>query len=202
MTFPRKLALAETEDGLRLTQSPVREIESLRQDHVALRNAPWSDLQPLLARRKWPDTLEIVAKLELRGTRDVAFGVRKGSAHETRVGYNAKRNVYYIDRTRSNNPLSGSEFASRHEAPALSLRRDGLIQMHILLDRSSVELFGNHGLVAITDLIFPDRSDDGTGAYVDGDPPKIISLDIWTLQRKRLVSIEDSRGIIKAEGTR
>jgi len=56
--------------------------------------------------------------------------------------------------------------------------------------------------VAITDLMFPDRSDDGTGAYVDGNPPKIISLDIWTLQRKRLVSIEDSRGIIKAEGTR
>jgi fructan beta-fructosidase len=202
MTFPRKLALAETEDGLRLTQGPVREIESLRQDHVALRNARWSDLQALLARRKWPDTLELVAKLELQGTRDVAFELRKGSAHETRVGYDAKRNAYYIDRTRSNNALSGSEFASRHEAPALSLSRAGLIRMHILLDRSSVELFGNHGLVAITDLIFPDRSDDGTGAYVDGDPPKIISLDIWTLQRKRLVSIEDSRGIIKAEGTR
>jgi fructan beta-fructosidase len=146
--------------------------------------------------------LELEAKLQLQGTRDVAFELRKGSAHETRVGYDAKRNTYYIDRTRANNALSGSEFASRHEAPALSLSRDGVIRMHILLDRSSVELFGNHGLVAITDLIFPDRSDDGTGAYVDGDPPKIISLDIWTLQRKRLVSIEDSRGIIKAEGTR
>jgi len=202
MTFPRKLALAETEDGLRLTQSPVREIESLRQDHVALRNAGWSDLQALLSRRKWPDTLELVAKLQLQGTRDVAFELRKGSAHDTRVGYDAKRNTYYIDRTRANNALSGSEFASRHEAPALSLSRDGFVQMHILLDRSSVELFGNDGLVAITDLIFPDRSDDGTGAYVDGNPPKIISLDIWTLQRKRLVSIEDSRGIIKAEGTR
>ena len=131
----------------------------------------------------------------------MAFELRKGSAHETRVGYDAKRNAYYIDRTRSNNALSGSEFASRHEAPALSLGRDGLIRMHILLDRSSVELFGNDGLVAITDLIFPDRSDDGAGAYADG-APEIISLDIWTLQRKRLVSIEESRGIIKAERMR
>ena len=79
MTFPRKLALAETEDGLRLKQSPVREIESLRQDHVALRNARWSDLQALLARRKWPNTFELVAELQLQGTRDVAFELRKGS---------------------------------------------------------------------------------------------------------------------------
>ncbi len=149
----------------------------------------------------WRGQMTFPRKLALAET-EVAFELRKGSAHETRVGYDAKRNTYYIDRTRSSNALSGSEFASRHEAPALSLSRDGVIRMHILLDRSSVELFGNHGLVAITDLIFPDRSDDGTGAYVDGDPPKIVSLDIWTLQRKRLVSIEDSRGIIKAEGTR
>lgn len=74
--------------------------------------------------------------------------------------------------------------------------------MHIILDRSSVELFGNDGLVAITDLIFPDRSDNGAGAYVDGDPPKIISLNMWTLQGKRLVTIEESRGVIKAEELR
>ena len=196
MTFPRKLALADTEDGPRLTQNPVREIESLRQDHVALRNARWSDLEGLLARQKWPATLEIVAKLQLQGTRDVAFELRKGSAHETRVGYDAKRNVYYIDRTRSSNALSGLGFASRHEAPSLS--RDGLIQLHIVLDQSSIELFGNDGLVAITDLIFPDRSDNGAGAYVDGDPPKIISLNMWTLQGKRLVTIEESKGVIKA----
>ena len=126
----------------------------------------------------------------------MAFELRKGSAHETRVGYDAKRNAYYIDRTRSNNALSGSEFASRHEAPSLS--RDGLIQLHIVLDRSSVELFGNDGLVAITDLIFPNRSDNGAGAYVDCDPPKIISLDMWTLQGTRLVTIEESKGVIKA----
>ena len=196
MTFPRKLALADTEDGLRLTQNPVREIESLRQNHVALRNARWSDLEGLLARKKWPATLEIVAKLQLHGTRDVAFELRKGPAHATRVGYDAKRNTYYIDRTRSSNALSGSEFASRHEAPSLS--RDGLIQLHIVLDRSSVELFGNNGLVAITDLIFPERSDNGTGAYVDGDPPKIIWLDMWTLQDNRF-AIEESRGVIKGE---
>jgi len=60
MTFPRKLALAETKSGRRLMKSPVREIESLCQHHVALRNAGWSDLQALLSRRKWPDTLELV----------------------------------------------------------------------------------------------------------------------------------------------
>ena len=200
MTFPRTLGLADTTDGLRLTQNPVREIESLRQDHVSLRNARWSDLEAFLVRQKWSSTLEIVAKLQLRGTREFAFELRKGTEHVTRAGYDAKGNVFYVDRTRSGNPLAATEFPARHEAPSPS--RDGVIQLHILLDRSSVELFGNDGLVAITDLIFPDESDNGTGAYVDGDPPRIISLDMWTLRRKRLVSIQKSRGIIKAQGMR
>src|SRR5512133_157164 len=87
MTFPRKLGLTDTENGLCLTQTPVREIESLRQGHVALRNVRWSDLEEILARQKWPATLEIVAKLQLRGTREVAFELRKGAVHETRVGF-------------------------------------------------------------------------------------------------------------------
>ena len=182
MTFPRRLGLAATENGLRLTQNPVREIESLRQDHVMLRNARWSDLEALLARQKWPSTLEIVAKLQLQGTREFAFELRKGAAHVTRAGYDAKRNVFYLDRTRSGKALSGTEFPSRHEARSVS--HDGVIDLRLVLDRSSVELFGNDGLVAITDLIFPERSDNGVGVDVDGDPPKIMSLDMWTLKGK------------------
>jgi fructan beta-fructosidase len=199
MTFPRMLGFADTRDGLRLTQNPVREMEPLRQDHVGLRNARWSDLEALLARQKWPATLEIVAKLQLRGTREVAFELRKGAGHETRVGFDVKRLAFYVDRTRSSSALSGTEFASRHEAPSLG---DGdVITLHILLDRSSVELFGDNGLVAITDLIFPDRSDTGAGTYVDGEPPQIISLDMWTLQSKPLVTTMSQR-IIKAEKLR
>jgi fructan beta-fructosidase len=183
MTFPRMLGLADTKDGLRLTQNPVREIESLRQDHVTLRNARWSDLEALLARQEWPATLEIVAKLQLQGTREFAFELRKGARHETRVGFDTRRNAFYVDRTRSSDALPGTEFASRHEAPSLS--PDGVISLHILVDRSSVELFGDEGLVTITDLIFPDRPDTGAGAYLDGEPPQIISLDMWTLRDKR-----------------
>ena len=34
MTFPRTLGLLQTKDGIRLTQAPVHEIESVRDEHI------------------------------------------------------------------------------------------------------------------------------------------------------------------------
>jgi fructan beta-fructosidase len=180
MTFPRTLGLLQTTDGVRLTQAPVHEIESVRNEHVQLRNARWADAEALLAHRNWPDTVEILAELKLQGAQDVGFELRKGPSHETRVGYNAKQNVTYIDRTRSGNAVVSAQFPARHEGPVKI--PNGVIQLHILLDRSSVELFGNDGQVAVTDLIFPRQSDRGLGIYAAGNPPLVISLDVWNLK--------------------
>ena len=180
MTFPRTMGLLQTKDGFRLTQVPVQAIESIRDEHIQLRNTRWAEAEALLARRAWPDTVEIVAELKLQGTQDVGFDLRKGPSHETRVGYNAKRRAMYIDRTRSGDSVVSSEFPAKHEGPVEI--RDGIVKLHILLDRCSVELFGNDGQVAITDLIFPRQSDKGLGIYTEGTPPLVISLDIWSLK--------------------
>jgi fructan beta-fructosidase len=86
----------------------------------------------------------------------------------------------YIDRTRSGDSVVSSEFPAKHEGPVEI--RDGIVKLHILLDRCSVELFGNDGQGAITDLIFPRQSDKGLGIYTEGTPPLVISLDIWSLK--------------------
>lgn len=180
LTSPRELGLMKTSDGIRLTQTPVKELERLRGEHVQLHNASWADLQALLAKRDWPDTFEIDAEFGLKGSQEFGFILRKGASYGTRVGYESRWSDVYIDRTHSGDLIVGPTFAAHHEAPVAA--STGRIRMHILLDRSSVELFAQNGLVTITDLIYPRPSDRALAVYADSTPPAVISLDIWTLK--------------------
>ncbi|MGB8260689.1 MAG: glycoside hydrolase family 32 protein [Terracidiphilus sp.] len=182
MSFPREFGLTQTSEGIRLTQAPVREIESLRGEHLQLRNATWEDAEALLKRRDWPEAVEIVATLKANDAGDFGFELRKGASYATRVGYDPRLGRVYVDRTRSGELLVSPQFAARHEAP-LTLH-DGVLQLQILLDRSSVELFAGNGLAAITDLIYPRPADRAMGVYAEGKPPSVVSLDVWTLKAK------------------
>jgi fructan beta-fructosidase len=180
LTYPRTLGLLQTKQGIRLTQVPSKEMEVLRDEHVQLRNATWADAESVLSRREWPEALEIDAELQLQGSQDFGFVVRKGDSYGTRVGYDATWSDVYVDRSHSGDVVIGPTFAARHEAPIAT--QGGRIRLHILLDRSSVELFADNGLATITDLIYPRSLDKGLAVYAKGKPPSVISMDIWTLK--------------------
>jgi fructan beta-fructosidase len=179
-TIPRTLGLLRTNEGIRLTQAPVKELEALRDEHFQLRRASWEDARALLSRRDWPETIEIDAELQLNSSPEFGFVLRKGDSYGTRVGYDATWSDVYVDRIHSGDVVIGPTFAARHEAPIAI--QGGRIRLHILLDRSSVELFADDGLAAITDLIYPRAVDRGLGVYATGKPPSVIALDVWTLK--------------------
>jgi sucrose-6-phosphate hydrolase SacC (GH32 family) len=87
-----------------------------------------------------------------------------------------------VDRNHSGDVIIAPTFAAKHEAPIAI--QNGRIRLHILLDRSSVELFADNGLVTITDLIYPRPLDRELGVYTTGNPPSVIALDVWTLKRR------------------
>jgi len=75
----------------------------------------------------------------------------------------------FVDRTKSGNSSFDASFASIYHAPLAA--RNGQISLRILLDWSSVEVFGGLGESTITAQIFP--SDAGTGV-------KLFSADTTT----------------------
>ncbi|KAI0142991.1 exoinulinase [Xylariaceae sp. FL1272] len=77
----------------------------------------------------------------------------------TLVGYDFDMKKMFIDRTRSGNVSFDDTFANVYYAP-LKPSCDGTVTMRILLDWSSVEVFGGRGEATLTTQIFPD--DDGT----------------------------------------
>lgn len=59
---------------------------------------------------------------------------------------------------------------------------DGIVKLHILVDRSSVEVFGNDGLVVFTERIFPSSDSLGLELFLDGEQVNLNALDIWQLE--------------------
>jgi fructan beta-fructosidase len=181
MSVPRSLGLRRMAGGeLRLIQQPVRELQSLRREHRAV---PKTRLEAgtVTIEENAGDAMEIVA--EFAPAQDATtFGLKVfvGGGHETVVGYDPAKQELFVDRTRSGNAAFHPDFAGRHAAP-LQPGADGKIRIHVLVDRYSVEAFGNEGESAITDLVFP--PDGARGIQVFSDRGAVdYSLDTWQLR--------------------
>lgn len=180
-SIPREARLKTYSDGVRLVQSPVAELERLRQSHYKLSNkmiAAGSD--PLSGQRISGKTLEIIATFEPGAASEFGLKVRKGANEETVVGYDAAAAELFVDRSRSSKVDFNPRFPGKHSGPLPA--EQGRIKLHLFVDWSSVEVFGNDGRTVITDQIFPSPEADGLALYAKGGTARLISLDVWRLQ--------------------
>lgn len=180
MTIPRSLTLHTFDDGVYLVHHPVKELEKLRGEHHHFENDEIRGTSNLLSNAGIAGKeLEVVARFDVENAAQLGLKVAQGSDEETLAGYDMETGHLYIDRTESGNTDFNEHFSGIHKAPLKPV--DGEITLHIFIDRSSVELFGNGGRAVITDRIFPSKGSDGISLFTNGGKAQLISLDIWQL---------------------
>ena len=163
MTVPRKLALRETSEGIRLVQNPVDALEQLRR--------PWNPES---------DTFEFKASRAAgereRSGLEAIHWRRCCSRWSGTIAKNSS--CSWIERTRARQ-TSAKIF---RRAPWLrsSLNGDQL-RVHILVDRSSVEVFADDGRIAMTNLIFPPPGARRIEFYSKGGQAGAMKTERWTL---------------------
>ncbi|KAK6595390.1 beta-fructofuranosidase [Botrytis cinerea] len=158
-TIPRKLSLKTIDDRATLIQQPV---------------ANWTSLETVPEYTKsWDTVAEGTQALPLSGkTFDITttFSDRTSTSsssqyglilratsdlgQQTRVGYNFATKRLFVDRTKSGNVGFDGTFSSTYYAP-LAPSSNGQVTLRILLDWSSVEVFGGDGQATLTTQIFP-----------------------------------------------
>jgi len=180
-SIPRSMHLRTVDDNIRLVQEPVEELQQLRNNHVHLTDRTIDGVVDLTEDGIEGSTLELVAEFD-PGTAS-AFGltVRGGDNEQTVIGYDVESASAFVDRTNAGQADFYENFAIRNDAP-LSLTDNGTVKLHVLVDWSSVEVFGNDGAVVLTNRIFPDPESIGVTAYSDGGSSTLVSLDSWTLE--------------------
>ncbi|MFC1889713.1 glycoside hydrolase family 32 protein [Thermodesulfobacteriota bacterium] len=179
MTVPRELSLAGAGEEVVLLQRPVPEIEALRGDRLLSLQQETIDGASDILTGVSGSALEILVEIEVKEAARVSIGVRIGEEERTVIGYDTEAGSLFLDRTRSGRGRFNPRFSARHNAP-LSLA-GGVLDLRVLVDWSSVEVFAGNGSAVITDLVFPDPGSRGLEIHSEGGEAVIRSLEVYAL---------------------
>jgi levanase len=106
--------------------------------------------------------------------------VRTGAGgEETVIGYDTTTQELYVDRTHSGAVDFNSTFPGVQSAPLKA--ENGKVKLRILVDWSSVEVFGGSGEAVITDQIFPDPASQGVRVFAENGSVKLDKAVVWHL---------------------
>ncbi|WP_406054278.1 GH32 C-terminal domain-containing protein [Streptomyces sp. NBC_01077] len=183
-SIPREMALRTVSGRLRLTQQPVSTVESLHGLSVSVRDIRIADGSvPLAAGQADGKALDIRATFTLGDAERFGFKVRTGEGQETVIGYDEETGELYVDRTRSGAVDFHGDFPGVQRAPLTP--RNGKIELRILVDWSSVEVFGGEGEAVITDQIFPSPDSDGVRIFAEGGSVRLDRAKVKQVRSHR-----------------
>ncbi|MEU6912351.1 GH32 C-terminal domain-containing protein [Streptomyces olindensis] len=182
-SVPREMALRTVDGQVRLTSKPVGSLESLRGNRPATASAITVEntSRSLTGRGAEGKALDIEATFSLGDADRLGLKVRTGAGgEETVIGYDSTTQELYVDRTRSGAGDFNSTFPGVQTAPLKA--KDGKVKLRVLVDWSSVEVFGGDGEAVITDQIFPDPSSTGVEVFAEGGTTTLDHLQAWQLK--------------------
>ena len=181
MTIPRELKIKKADSEVLIASLPVKEIAEIKSKPVVIRNISFQktfDLSTKVKRLSFP----CMINLSIKEAKDFSIILSNKSGEEFVIGYDKTQNKYFIDRTKSGITNFQGEFAARHFAPRFTVNPK--MNISLLIDDSSVELFADDGLTVMTEIFFPNTPYNQTSLQSAGNglikKLKYINLrNIW-----------------------
>lgn len=184
MSVPREMGLRTIDGKLRLIQHPVPALRELRHGPVvtAQRMTVSADSPGLIAGARGR-AMEIEATFSLRDAERFGIKLHTGAGQQTVVGYDRQAGQVYVDRSQAGSVDFSRDFAGVHRAPLAP--QNGRVTFRILVDWSSVEVFGGQGEAVITDQVFPGPESDGVQVFAERGSVRLDELQLWQLRSYR-----------------
>ena len=184
LTLIRELRLRRYPEGLRVVQEPLPELSALRYNASHLDSFELNQAQSSVVVNNTDNQMEIFAQFALpkntsQYPKEFGFKVFVGANQSTTIGYKVDEKLLFTDRRNSGVVDFDADFAGISNA-TLEVEND-VITLRIFLDQSSVEVFANNGKIAMTNLIYPDPTQNQVEVYVDGGSVTVTCLNIWKL---------------------
>ena len=179
MTLPRELSLANTPQGIRLMQKPVKETELLR---GVMNGIAAQDVDHSFDLKQQVKTNELSLTFDLNKTTSTDFGVQLSNSKGEKVliGYEKTTNRFYIDRTEGGQKDFSKDFAGCHYAPRIAT--DNTLMLHLMIDVASVELFADKGSVVLTDTFFPNEDFSQLSLFAKNGVAHLVAGNVWGLK--------------------
>lgn len=186
MSLPRELSLRRTAAGLRLIQRPVAELEKVRDAVGRVTRRSLVEANAWLKHREdLGDSFEIAAEWEKAGTSAFGCILHFGEEAQVRITVDPREGKVRLDRSKSGTTGFNPSFVRPIEAP-LTIE-EGRVQLRLIVDTSSVEVFGQDHEMALTSLIFPPGGPRSLELFSEGNSRDVRCqrLELWKLQRPK-----------------
>jgi fructan beta-fructosidase len=154
MTIPRELKLKHVGKDIRIASVPVPELSGIESKPVIVSNLKINDRIDISG-KTGKVNLPCRINLSIEEIKDFSVIISNDTGEELIIGFDKKQNQYFIDRTKSGKIDSQKEFAARHVAPRFTDSKR--MNISLLIDVSSVELFADDGLSVMTGIFFPNK---------------------------------------------
>ncbi|MBE7170765.1 MAG: glycoside hydrolase family 32 protein [Williamsia sp.] len=173
LTIPRELGLEKTGNDYLVVSRPVKELDLLAEKSATLSNitATTIDLTQKTGKLSGPARIDITSdKLE-----SFTLTLSNDAGEKLLIGYDKAANNYFIDRRMAGEVQFEKGFAAKHTAPRFTGRDP--VDLTLILDNASVELFADGGLTVMTEIFFP-QSPFSSIRLQSGNRFKIKSLQV------------------------
>ena len=148
-SLPRELALRRTPSGIRLVQSPIREVTSLRAT---------SEPRRLEARSVLPGAADIELEVTPGDWSEAGVRLSNAAGEEVIVGLKAQPLEVFVDRRKSRAIPFHDAYPERHAGAVRWV--NGRITLRVIFDRTTLEVFANGGERVISDRVYPTQPFD------------------------------------------
>jgi len=183
MTFPTEVTLRTTADGVKAFRLPVGDIKNLYDQTYSWEN------QTIEKEHQWEvlDGDQYDMEFDLDVSQSSSFEL---ILSDVTLSYDTKTQSIACSGPAMRNGIipedwvaqTAGEVNDRNNLGAAPLKpKDGKINLRILLDRNSIEVFGNGGEVVISSCFMPDEQHDTYGVRTAGKL-RLIKADVHSLK--------------------
>jgi fructan beta-fructosidase len=184
--LPRELSLYTAGGEIYLAAAPVKEVETLRGETRLFGTQAVTGADTLTVADALTDcdmAFEIQVKVTPGTAQSVALELGNAQGEKTVLSFYLKEKRFMMDRTQSgitqfshDFPVKTFDLLNRCAGPSYDL--------HIYVDRCSVEAFVDGGRIAMTNLVFPRSAYDVLRLATDGGTAQFDNLTVYPLSQK------------------
>ncbi len=180
MTLPREYNLVGENDRFILTSEPVREIEKLREDKKDLATGIIKDKLELENELSGPVELNLNLSLPANeASNDFGIELYNSKGENMLIGYNKTKAEFYVNRTNAGKSDFSKDFSGIHVSPYVL--NEPKIDLRLVIDAASVELFAMKGRVVMTEIFFPSEKFSHVRLYSKNGSVQFDAGEIYKL---------------------
>lgn len=160
-----------------LKQKPVAELATLRTDYKIQESFVVTDLKTIAEQQE--SASELMINLNVKETTASVFGVQLRASEDgterTEILVDFDKKEILMDRE-----LSGAGEKGISKAPFI-LKDDGILNLRVFMDTTSIELFINDGEQVITNRVFPNETSNRLNMFAKNGKVSVKTLESWKL---------------------